>query len=78
MSTEFGVYLHVPFCADRCDYCAFATWTDRHHLIDEYMAAMLTQTRRAVAAGFGTDYVGLRWRRDTVNRPRRDANGCHR
>lgn len=53
MSTEFGVYLHVPFCADRCDYCAFATWTDRHHLIDEYMAAMLTQTRRAVAAGLG-------------------------
>ena len=30
----FGVYVHVPFCASRCDYCDFATWTDRGHLID--------------------------------------------
>lgn len=35
----FGVYLHVPFCRHRCDYCAFATWTDRDHLADRYLAA---------------------------------------
>jgi putative oxygen-independent coproporphyrinogen III oxidase len=35
----FGVYIHVPFCARRCDYCAFATWTDRHHLLDAYAGA---------------------------------------
>jgi oxygen-independent coproporphyrinogen-3 oxidase len=42
----FGVYVHVPFCSRRCDYCAFATWTDRHHLAGEYVAAC----RREVAA----------------------------
>jgi putative oxygen-independent coproporphyrinogen III oxidase len=36
----FGVYVHVPFCRARCDYCAFATWTDRDHLIDDYVAAL--------------------------------------
>jgi oxygen-independent coproporphyrinogen-3 oxidase len=35
----FGLYLHVPFCRRRCDYCAFATWTDRLHLTDRYLAA---------------------------------------
>jgi len=35
----FGVYVHIPFCARRCDYCAFATWTDRGSLFDAYVQA---------------------------------------
>jgi oxygen-independent coproporphyrinogen-3 oxidase len=41
----------VPFCAARCDYCAFATWTDRHHLQASYLDACLTDVLRSVAAG---------------------------
>jgi putative oxygen-independent coproporphyrinogen III oxidase len=41
----------VPFCAARCDYCAFATWTDRHHLQHAYLDACRTDVERAVAAG---------------------------
>lgn len=47
----FGAYVHVPFCSSRCDYCAFATWTDRHHLIDDYLDAVGAEIDRAVAAG---------------------------
>ena len=48
---DFGVYLHIPFCASRCDYCSFATWTDRHHLTDAYLAACRTDADRLVADG---------------------------
>ena len=46
-----GAYVHVPFCAKRCDYCAFATYTDRHHLTTRYLAALKTQIARAIEAG---------------------------
>ncbi|MEQ1787877.1 MAG: radical SAM family heme chaperone HemW, partial [Acidimicrobiales bacterium] len=57
----FGAYLHVPFCAARCDYCSFATWTDRHHLTDAYLAACRADADRLVAAGMppaSTVFVG--------------------
>ena len=47
----FGVYLHVPFCAARCDYCSFATWTDRHHLTAAYLGACSAHADRLVAEG---------------------------
>ena len=47
----FGAYVHIPFCSSRCDYCAFATWTDRHHLIDDYLSAVAAEIDRAVDAG---------------------------
>lgn len=50
-AAPFGVYLHVPFCASKCDYCAFATWTDRHHLTDAYLAALRLDIERAISAG---------------------------
>lgn len=45
---RFGVYVHVPFCSSRCDYCAFATWTDRDHLMARYAEACVTEIGRAV------------------------------
>ena len=58
---QFGVYLHIPFCASKCGYCAFATWTDRHHLIDQYLAAVRVEIARAIDNGMplaDTVFVG--------------------
>jgi len=46
-----GVYVHIPFCASKCDYCDFATWTDRAALIDDYVDACVTDLRVRVRAG---------------------------
>jgi oxygen-independent coproporphyrinogen-3 oxidase len=54
VTDPFGVYIHIPFCAKRCDYCAFATWTDRDHLRDAYVDALVDDIERAVDAGLPT------------------------
>ena len=46
MTAQFGTYVHVPFCSVRCDYCDFATWTDREHLIDEYVDACIAHAHK--------------------------------
>jgi len=47
----FGVYVHIPFCSSKCDYCAFATWTDRHHLNEAYLGALHADIGRAIRDG---------------------------
>jgi putative oxygen-independent coproporphyrinogen III oxidase len=47
----FGVYVHVPFCAHRCDYCAFATYSDRDHLMGEYVTSVIQEIHWALEDG---------------------------
>lgn len=59
--SEFGVYVHIPFCRHRCDYCAFATWTDRDHLIESYVDAVIADITQKSANGMpsaDTVFVG--------------------
>ncbi len=49
--SEFGVYVHIPFCAHRCDYCAFATYSDRDHLMARYVESVLTEIELARTEG---------------------------
>lgn len=44
-----GLYLHIPFCLDRCTYCSFATTRDRS-LQPETTARLLQQVRAWGAA----------------------------
>jgi putative oxygen-independent coproporphyrinogen III oxidase len=53
-----GLYIHIPFCAHRCDYCAFTTFTDRDDLIEAYVDACCTDLQRI--------YAGLDRAPDTI------------
>jgi putative oxygen-independent coproporphyrinogen III oxidase len=54
----FGVYVHIPFCSTRCDYCDFATWTDREHLIDGYVDACVRDLERQSPAPASSVFFG--------------------
>lgn len=43
MSDPFGIYVHVPFCGTRCDYCAFVTYVGRDELHEAYVAALIAE-----------------------------------
>src|SRR3954454_17153222 len=58
-AVPFGVYVHIPFCAHRCDYCDFATWTDRAHLIDDYVDACVRDLEHRVATGAVPDATSV-------------------
>lgn len=37
---KLSVYLHIPFCTQRCSYCDFNTYAGLEHLISEYVGAL--------------------------------------
>ena len=53
--TQFGIYLHVPFCTSRCGYCDFNTYTAAElggATPDGWLAALRVELRLA-AEGLG-------------------------
>ncbi|MEE8602872.1 radical SAM family heme chaperone HemW [Euzebya tangerina] len=41
-----GVYVHIPFCLRRCDYCDFTTFADRDEDIPAYVDALVAHIER--------------------------------
>ena len=38
-----GVYIHIPFCRNRCGYCDFNTFVGLDHLLEEYVDCVLEE-----------------------------------
>ena len=39
----FGLYVHFPFCARRCDFCYYLAYDDQAHRIDAYIDALIEE-----------------------------------
>src|SRR6476646_10481788 len=38
-----SIYIHVPFCAHKCEYCAFYSHAPGEGLVDRYVRALITE-----------------------------------
>ena len=37
---ELGIYIHIPFCKHKCDYCDFVSFSNKQNLVEGYIEAV--------------------------------------
>ncbi len=47
MADKLGIYVHIPFCRSKCDYCDFYSLAGREDRMDDYLKALLVHIRES-------------------------------
>lgn len=51
--TPLGLYIHLPFCRKRCDFCYFRVYTDKNHSeIEAYLDAVVSEASLLASQSF--------------------------
>lgn len=53
-----GLYIHIPFCKQKCGYCDFASFAGQEEKIDTYLAALSKEAAAYRGQPFSTLYIG--------------------
>lgn len=55
----YGLYIHIPFCAQKCFYCDFASYSGKEKLVEPYLKALDKEIRRKIKDKvFDTVFIG--------------------
>ena len=59
MGKQLGLYIHIPFCRSKCDYCDFYSLSSRSDRMDDYQKALLTHIKETApqARGYLVDTI---------------------
>lgn len=58
LKSAAGLYIHIPFCTEKCDYCDFAAFAGANKFADEYLSALDWEMSRAPDVSLATIYIG--------------------
>lgn len=62
MKKDLGLYIHIPFCVKKCEYCDFLSWNAGEEERQQYVAALLSEIEsyREFAKGYrvSTIFIG--------------------
>lgn len=53
MADKLGIYIHIPFCRSKCDYCDFYSLAGREGQMDLYQRALLAHLRETAPLAQG-------------------------
>ena len=48
-NTNIGLYIHIPFCRQKCLYCDFPSWAGKEGRMQEYVDALTQEIRKRAA-----------------------------
>ena len=56
---ELGVYIHIPFCKCKCEYCDFISYCNKDNLIGDYIEAVKKEiSLQNIQSYINTIYIG--------------------
>ena len=53
-----GLYIHIPFCRQKCRYCDFASFAGAEGLTDDYLSALEKEASFCPSFAADTLYIG--------------------
>ena len=89
MAEKVSLYIHIPFCRSKCDYCDFYSLAGKEDRMDEYQKALIKHLRETapyvkghpvecIYFGGGTpSYYGEKRLRELLGVIRRKYSVCH-
>ncbi len=58
LTNMLGLYIHIPFCSSKCDYCDFVSFGGRENFLPLYLTALKNEAKKYQGEKINTVFIG--------------------